>query len=302
MPYMSALIDMKETVRRLIDHLSMLTVTIGERSMFSPRKLDDTASYIESTYRGIGLEVELEPFSCNGFTASNVIGVSRPSGSAPRLYLIGAHYDSAFGTVGADDNASAVAVQMEVARQLHEIRRGKEVPVQVKFVSFALEEYPAYAISPMGSRVHAKGMKARKEDLDGMICLEMVGYCCHLPGSQKLPFPLKFMGYPRQGDFIAIVGNHRSKVLMRNIYTSFARNPDLPAQTLRVPFNGWILPAVRRSDHASFWNEGFAAVMVTDSSFFRNPNYHLPCDTMATLDLEFMARVVESLLIFLLSG
>jgi Zn-dependent M28 family amino/carboxypeptidase len=299
---MTQLIDMNKTVRNLIDHLSMLTVTIGERNMFSPDKLDDTARYIESVYRGIGLEVRLEDYPCYGFTARNVAGLSRPSASPSKLYLLGAHYDCVLGTVGADDNASAVAVQMEVARQLHEISRSREVPVQVKFVAFAMEEYPAYATSPMGSRVHAKGMNARKEKLDGMICLEMVGYCCNEPGCQKLPFPLQYMGFPRQGNFIAIVGNNRSRELMRDMHTGFSKNPGLPVQTLRVPLNGWILRAVRRSDHASFWNEGFPAVMFTYSSFFRNPNYHLPSDTMATLDLEFMARVVESLLIFLLSS
>jgi len=299
---MTVLIDKQETVRQLSDHLSMLTVTIGERSFFRPDKLDETARYIESVYRGIGLEVSAEDYPCHDFTAANVIGVSGPAAPPSRFYLVGAHYDCVLGTVGADDNASAVAVQMETARQLHKLRGSREIPVQVKFVSFALEEYPAYATSRMGSRVHAKGMKARKEKLDGMICLEMVGYCCNQPGSQKLPFPLQFMGYPRQGDFIAIVGNRRSKELMRDISAGFAKNPALPVQTLLAPLNGWILPAVRLSDHAPFWNEGFPAVMVTDSSFFRNPHYHLPSDTMATLDLDFMAEVVESLLIFLLSG
>jgi Zn-dependent M28 family amino/carboxypeptidase len=299
---MAALIDRKETVRHLVDHLSMLTETIGERSMFSPGKLYETAQYIESVYRGIGLEVGVEQYPCNGFTAANVIGVSGPSGSFSKEYLVGAHYDCVLGTVGADDNASAVAVQMEVARRLHEIRKGREAPARVKFVSFALEEHPAYATSRMGSRVHAKGMKARKERLDGMICLEMVGYCCHQPGCQKFPFPLQFMGYPREGNFIAVVGNRRSRELTRNIAASFEDNPDLPVQTLTVPFNGWIVPSVRLSDHAPFWNEGYAAVMITDSSFFRNPNYHLPSDTMATLDFEFMAGLVESLVRFLLSG
>jgi Zn-dependent M28 family amino/carboxypeptidase len=299
---MTQLIDMKETIRHLIDHLSMLTVTIGERNMFSPDKLDDTAKYIESVYRGIGLEAGLESFPFNGFIANNVVAVSRPSAPPAKLYLLGAHYDCVLGTVGADDNASAVAVQMEVARQLEEIRRRREVPVQVKFVSFAMEEYPAYATSPMGSRVHAKGMKARKEKLDGMICLEMVGYCCNEPGCQKLPFPLQYMGFPSEGNFIAIVGNGRSRELIRDMHTGFSKNPEIPVHTLTIPLNGWILHAVRRSDHASFWNEGFPAVMVTDTSFFRNPNYHLPSDTVATLDLEFMARVVESLLIFLLSS
>ncbi|MFZ2448422.1 MAG: M28 family peptidase [Syntrophobacteraceae bacterium] len=293
------MIDFKETVRRLIDHLTVLTVTIGERAMFSPDKLEAAAHYIESAYRLSGLDVEREDYPCTGYTATNVVAFSDPSGGAAAgHYLVGAHYDSVLGTVGADDNASAVAVQLEVARQLHAMRAARDIPVSVKFVSFALEEHPAYATRFMGSRVHAKGMKARREKLDGMICLEMVGYTCDRPGCQKYPFPLGRMNYPKRGDYIGIVGNLKSRKLVRGLYESFGKNPALPVVSLTVPLNGWILPAVRLSDHASFWNERFPAVMVTDSAFFRNPNYHLPSDTMNTLDFEFMARLVQSLLIF----
>lgn len=296
----AGLIDREETMRRLADHLKALTVTIGERNMFSPDKLRAAAGYIESVQRQSGLEVELEHFPCNDFTATNVVAFSNPSGSAPtRRYILGAHYDCVLGTVGADDNASSVAVQLEAARQLHILRRSA-IPVAVKFVSFALEEYPAYA-TRMGSRVHAKGMKASKEETDGMICLEMVGYACDSPGCQRYPFPLSLMNYPKRGDYIAIVGNFGSRKLVRELFTSFGKNPALPAIQLMAPLNGWVMPPVRFSDHAPFWNERFPAVMVTDSAFFRNPNYHLPADTMETLDYDFMARLVESLLIFFLS-
>ena len=291
---------MKETIRRLIDHMEMLTVTIGERSMFSPDKLAAAAYYIQSIYGLSGLRVELEKYPCTGYEAENVVAYSNPAGPVVRNYLVGAHYDCVLGTVGADDNAGAVAVQLEVARQLHAMRSKREIPVGVKFVSFALEEHPAYATRYMGSRVHAKGMRARNEKIDGMLCLEMVGYFCGTPGCQRYPVPLVWMNYPKQGDFIAVVGNFKSRKLTGSIVSGFRKNPALPVQSLTVPLNGWILPAVRLSDHAPFWNERFPAVMITDSAFFRNPHYHLPSDTMDKLDFEKMARLVESLLIFFL--
>ncbi len=296
-----SIIDHRDTCRHLVEHLTALTIDIGERSFFSPDKLIETAEYVRAVHAENGLPVQFEPYPCNDYTVYNVVAVSTPAGEPSGRYLIGAHYDCVFGTVGADDNASAVAVQLEVARQLHSMRRGRKIPVAVKFVSFALEEYPAYWSDCMGSRVHAAGMKARREKLDGMICLEMVGYCCRAPGCQKYPLPLRLLGYPVQGDFIAVVGNGASKGLVRDVSTSFSTNPRLPVHTLTVPLNGWILPSVRRSDQASFWSEGYKAVMISDSAFFRNWNYHLPCDTMDTLDIDFMAQVVESLLGFLLS-
>jgi Zn-dependent M28 family amino/carboxypeptidase len=153
----------------------------------------------------------------------------------------------------------------------------------------------------MGSRVYAKMARTQKEKIDGMICLEMVGYACHEPGCQNYPFPLMFLDYPKQGDFIGIVNNFKSRGFAQRLVEQFEKNRQLPAVKLTVPFNGWIMPAVRLSDHASFWDQGFKAVMVTDSAFFRNPYYHTAADTMDKLDFEFMAEVVQSLLLFFLS-
>jgi len=151
----------------------------------------------------------------------------------------------------------------------------------------------------MGSRVYADQARRRNERIDAMLCLEMVGYTCSEPGCQSYPFPLMFLGYPREGNFVGIVGNFDSRRLTRSIFNSFRKNPGLPAIKLTVPFNGWIMPAVRLSDHASFWDEGFKAVMITDSAFYRNPHYHLPSDTMGKLNYRFMAELVESLVTFL---
>ena len=202
---------------------------------------------------------------------------------------------------GADDNASGVAVQLEVARALAEYSQTRSLMHQVRFVSFALEEPPVYGTSAMGSRVYARKARRQGERIDGMICLEMVGYACHEPGCQNYPFPLMFMDYPKTGNFIGIVSNFKSRGFAKDLVTQFQNNEDLPVVKLTVPFNGYIMPAVRLSDHASFWDKGYKAVMVTDSAFFRNPYYHTAADTMDKLDFEFMAEVVESLVMFFLS-
>jgi len=209
-----------------------------------------------------------------------------------------AHYDSVAGTVGADDNASAVAVLLETARIMQAGVAGEGGDLDITFVAFTLEEPPVYGTPYMGSRVYADRAKKESVSIDGMICLEMVGYTCIEPGCQHYPFPLQFLGYPKEGTFIGIVGNVNSLGLTRRLRKSFQHNPNLPVVSLTVPLNGWIMPAVRLSDHASFWSKGYRAVMLTDSAFFRNPHYHLPSDTMKTLDFSYMAELVQSLVGF----
>jgi Zn-dependent M28 family amino/carboxypeptidase len=150
----------------------------------------------------------------------------------------------------------------------------------------------------MGSRVYAKKARNENEEITGMICLEMVGYACYESGCQGYPFPLMFFGYPKKGNFIGIVGNSKSKNFTQSLVSAFSKNFDLPVVKLNVPLNGRILPSVRLSDHASFWDQGFKAVMITDSAFYRNPYYHTALDTMEKLDYRFMAELVESLMIF----
>lgn len=299
------MIDVRETAERLQTHVSILTKDIGERSVRLPGKLERTAAYIESFYTGIGLGVRREIYDGGTDTVANMVAEFSFSENPSRRYIVGAHYDSLGGTVGADDNASAVAVQLETARQLMALkgREAQDLPddLSVVFVSFALEEPPAFGTRHMGSRVYAKKAKTTGEKIDGMICLEMVGYACHQPGCQQYPFPLKFLGYPEAGDFIGIVGNIRSRGLTRSLFAAFRKNPELPVIKLSVPLSGWLMPSVRLSDHASFWDQGFPAVMVTDTAFYRNPNYHLTSDTADTLDYRFMTELVKSLVVFFTS-
>lgn len=293
------MIDLQETFEQLRLHMKMLTVTIGERSVRRPDNLEKARAYIDSSYRALGLAVENQAYDYEDLTVANVVAEIDAQEASTRIYLLGAHYDSVTGTVGADDNAAAIAVQLETARWLKKMAEVRKVDVKVKFVSFVLEEPPTYATRHMGSRVYARNARSQGERIDGMICLEMVGYYCDEPGCQNYPFPLMFMNYPKAGNFIGIVGNSGSRELTRSMEKAFRKNPELPVVTLTVPLNGWIMPAIRLSDHSSFWNEGYQAVMVTDSAFYRNPNYHLSSDTMDTLDFRRMAELVHSLVTFL---
>jgi len=292
------MIDVQQTGERLRAHLQALTVTIGERSVRLPNNLNKTVEYITSFYKDIGISVNHEPYNYQDLKVANVVAEISSGSNPSHKYIVGAHYDSVSGTVGADDNASAIAVQLETARNLKALLNQKELDLGVKFVSFALEEPPVYGTRYMGSRVYAENARIENEKIDGMICLEMVGYACYEPGCQQYPFPLQFFGYPKEGNFIGIVGNIKSYGFTKALFNGFQNNRDLLVIKLSVPFNGWVLPAIRLSDHASFWDKGFKAVMITDSAFFRNPHYHLPSDTMDKLDCRFMAELVESLMLF----
>ncbi len=296
------MIDTHDTTERLRKHLEVLTVTIGERSVANLPNLQRAADYIAACLTDSGLSVQPERYRYRLHTVANLLAEIPARQALRRRYILGAHYDSVAGTVGADDNASAVAVMLEVARQLNSRREAVAPNLALQLAAFALEEPPAYETGSMGSRVRAQRARRGRERVDGMLCLEMVGYTCNGPGSQDYPLPLVFKKFPREGNFIGIVGDFRSRGLTRRLHRTFQRNPALPAVKLTVPLRGWLLPAVRLSDHSSFWDHGFKAVMITDTAFFRNPHYHTPADTMEKLDYRFMAELVRSLVMFFQNG
>lgn len=258
---------------------------IGERTVRSGG-LAAAEGFLLRALQASGLAVQRQAYSAFGAEVANLVVDIGPPGDAP--LIVGAHYDTVPGTEGADDNGSAVCVLLALARRL--AQRPPAVPVRL--VAFTLEEAPAFATGNQGSRVFVREMKRAGQRPRGAIVLEMVGYTAP---EQAYPGPLRLAGYPSSGDFIGIVGNRRSRRLLQETANGFRRNPVLPVETLTVPFDGAILPAVRLSDHASFWDARWPAVMVTDTAFFRNPHYHLPGDRIETLDFDFMARLVDSL-------
>ncbi len=266
-----------QRLRRILD------VIVGERSPSSSvRHLAAVESFIEKELGSYGLSVESGYFSYRGKNFRNIVGRQSPQ-RGTSLIILGAHFDSVQGTPGADDNASGVAVLLEAARLLSRAR----LRSQVLFCAFNLEE-----LNMIGSSYLAKKLKSAGAKVDAMISLEMVGYTDLNPGSQKYPFGLKAF-YPERGDFIGVIGNWNSASLLRTVARQMRHVQGFPVETLSVPGNGGLIPAVRLSDHSPFWDAGYPALMITDTSFFRNPHYHGPTDTLETLNLDFMAKVCE---------
>jgi Zn-dependent M28 family amino/carboxypeptidase len=263
-----------------------LQVIVGERSPFSGRRHLTTAeNFIEKELASYGLKVESDYFSYRGTNFRNIVGRSSAQRGAS-LVILGAHFDSVPGTPGADDNASGVAVLLEAARLLSRTRLRSEV----FFCTFNLEE-----LNMIGSSHFAKKLKSAGTKVDAMVSLEMVGYTDSRPGSQKYPIGLGAF-YPDRGDFIGVIGNWNSSSLLRRFARQMRQVRGLPVETLSVPGNGGLIPAVRLSDHSPFWDAGYPAIMVTDTSFFRNPHYHGTTDTLETLNLDFMAKICEGVI------
>jgi Zn-dependent M28 family amino/carboxypeptidase len=198
--------------------------------------------------------------------------------------LIAAHYDAVPGTLGADDNATGVAVLIELAKNF----ATEPMRYPLRLVAFDMEEYGL-----LGSADYVALLRQQKQPLRLMMSLEMLGYKDSQPNSQSYPPPLERF-YPNRGDFIALIGNWRTIPDLIRISRSI-RNIGVASQWLPVPNRGLIVPQTRLSDHAPFWDAGYPAIMVTDTAFLRNPHYHKPSDTIATLDLDFLTGVCEGL-------
>ena len=260
-----------------------LEAIVGERSPFSGRRhLAAVEKFVEEEFAGYGLRVWSDYFSYRGARFRNVIA-RRESREERAVTILGAHLDSVPGTPGADDNASGLAVLLECAR----ILARSKTSVQLQYCAFNLEE-----LNMIGSTAFAKKLKSARAQVKAMVSLEMVGYKDRRSGSQQYPLGLGWM-YPERGDFIGVIGNWNSNTLLRRFAHGMRQTPGLPVETLSVPGNGILIPAVRLSDHSPFWDEGYPALMVTDTSFYRNPHYHRATDTIDTLDIEFMAKVCE---------
>ncbi|MEG4392784.1 M28 family peptidase [Microcoleus sp. BROC3] len=198
--------------------------------------------------------------------------------------VIGAHYDTVPGSPGADDNATGVAVLLELARDI----ASAPLKYPVQLVAFDMEEYGYF-----GSSHHAAKYKQQQESIRLMISLEMLGYCRHTPNSQSYPAGLKYF-YPNSGNFIALIGTLRTVPDLINL-SGKIRKSGQPCEWLSVPNRGLIVPDTRRSDHVPFWDNGYPAIMVTDTANMRNPHYHRESDRIETLDLDFLAGVCQGL-------
>jgi len=283
------------TAARLRRTVETLAVKIGERNHNLPNKLSAAEAFVRKELSTAGYEVHVQqypvtppgwPKSLIGRNFEVVVPAAAPD--APVL-VIGAHYDSAPSTPGADDNASGTAVLLELARRFHGKGGGS---AELRFVAFGTEEPPYFWTDQMGSVAHARALRKEGRRVLGMASLEMLGFYSDEPGSQRYPRVISWF-YPKTADFIAVVGTwgKSSRFLRR-----FASGLKPPAGTRvlasRLPR---LVREINLSDHASYWKEGFPAVMVTDTSFLRYADYHALSDTPEKLDYARMADVTTGL-------
>ncbi len=270
---------------RLEAHVRYLSESCHPRHHLARENQAKAMAYIEARFREAGGRIERQKFATPSGDYENVIAHFGPE-TAPR-YVIGAHFDTCGVQPGADDNASGVAGLLELAALL-----GKEnsLPAGFELVAYNLEEPPFFGGPHMGSAVHARRLKEQNVTVALMLSLEMIGYFKDTRGSQSYPLPLLGLLYPSKANFIALVGRWDQRSVVSGFKRACVGTADIPVVSIAAPS---FVPAIDFSDHRNYWAGGYPALMITDTSFLRNPHYHQPTDTPDTLDYHRMAEVVR---------
>ena len=280
-------VGQKSIREELVCDVGKLAGEIGERNIWSYQNLAAAADFIEASLTDSGYKINRQNFFVEGKTCSNIETEVSGTKVAKEIVVIGAHYDTIFDSPGADDNGSGVAAVLALARQF----AGQSPTRTLRFVLFANEEPPFFQTKDMGSLIYVKNCKIRNDNIAAMLCLESIGYYSEQPNSQEYPFPYNYM-YPSTGNFIGFVSNLSSRKLLYKVIASFRRNCKFPSQGGVAP---GLVPGIAWSDHWSFWQQGYPAVMVTDTAPFRYPYYHGPEDTADRIRYDHLTRVVSGL-------
>ena len=283
-PLSTAEIALRDHLRQ---HVQILAGAIGERHIWRPAALEQAVRHIEATWYGQGYKVARQPFAVNGQTVYNLEAELPGDSRRDEIVLVGAHYDPVPGSPGANDNTTGTAAVLEMARLLG----GQRLPRTVRFVAFVNEEAPFFQHDAMGSWLYARRSRARGEQIVAMLSIETIGYYSDAVGSQHYPFPFGLF-YPRTGNFVGFVGNIASRTLVRRSIAAFRRHTAFPSEGVAAP--GW-MTGIGWSDHWAFWQEGYPALMVTDTALFRYAPYHTRADTPEQISYDRMARVVAGL-------
>jgi len=265
----------------------IVAIASREHNMEHPIALEAAAKEIERVLAALGYPVSAQRFSTPLGEARNIEVEIAGGALAREIVLVGAHYDSVAGSPGANDNGSGVAALLELARLMRDAKPARTL----RLVWFVNEEPPYYKGEDMGSRRYARRSRARGENIVAMLSVETVGYYSEREGSQRYPFPLGFF-YPARGDFLAFVSNLGSRALMHEAIMAFRRRAEFPSEGVAAPA---FIPGVDWSDHASFWEQGYPALMLTDTAPYRYPWYHSAQDTPDKVDYARLARVVRGL-------
>ncbi|WP_238987008.1 M28 family peptidase [Lyngbya aestuarii] len=267
--------------------VKILAQEIGERNYLNPANLKASADFLETEFLGCGYQVQRQAYQVNDQTFENLAVEIKGSDHPDEIIVIGGHYDSVGGCPGANDNGSGAAAVLELAR----LFAPKKPARTLRFVEFVNEEPPFAMTENMGSLVYARYCKQSQDNIVGMLSLETMGYYSEELGSQRFPFPLGNF-YPSTGNYIAFVTHLKSAALVRQIVGSFRRHTQFPSEGAAVP---GLVTGISYSDHWSFWEQGYPAVMVTDTAMFRYPYYHAWNDTPEQVNYEYLARVVAGL-------
>lgn len=276
-----------DATARLSAHVEVLAGAIGERHMWRPTALCQAADYIRQTFAACAYTPVAHAYELHGIRVENLEAVLPGSTRPGQALVVGAHYDSVPECPGANDNGTGVAAVLELARRF----AGRPRPRSIRFVAFVNEEPPWFRTPSMGSAVYATAARERGDDIVGMLSLETIGYYSDEPDSQRYPPPLNLL-YSSIGNFIGFVSNVRSAPLLRRAARAFKARSDFPIRTAAAPA---AIPGIGWSDHWSFWQAGYPALMVTDTAPYRYPWYHTPEDTPDRISLGRFAEVVDGL-------
>ena len=259
---------------------------IGERNMWHYPQLNAAADFIEDSFSRSGLRTRRDAYDMHGRQCHNI--EAEVPGAHREILLIGAHYDSVFGSPGANDNGTGVAATLALARRF----AGKKPKHTLRFVTFVNEEPPYFLSDEMGSFIYAGRCKAHGDKISAMISLETIGYFSDAPHSQQYPSPGLGIFYPRVGNFIGFVSNVHSRALLRRVVALFRKQAKIPSEGAALPA---FIPGVSWSDQWSFWQHGYPGIMVTDTAPFRYPDYHSATDTPDKLDYDRFTLVVSGI-------
>ncbi|MBC5773078.1 M28 family peptidase [Pontibacter sp. KCTC 32443] len=278
---------MKANTRRLYADVEFLTSQTPPRNYRNLGTLEEAARYIGEEFSKAGAAPEVQKWVADGNEYKNIIASYNPQKN--RRLIVGAHYDVCGDQPGADDNASAVAGLLELARLT--FAQQPELDYRIDFLAYCLEEPPYYATGLMGSYIHARSLHDDKVDVIGMICLEMIGYFSDEPESQPFPSPELAKLYPHVANFIIVVGIEKYAAFNNKVHQLMSEDSGIDVQVIHFPVGEGL---AGMSDQRNYWKFGYKALMINDSSFIRNPNYHMPTDTIETLDFAKMTEVVNS--------
>lgn len=267
-------------------HLLALTDLPEFRNSDHVNQLNSVADYIQKTFLKYSDSVRFQEYKVDGKIYKNVIA-SFGTHHQKRI-IVGAHYDVCGDQKGADDNASGTTALLELARLL----KGEKLDYRIDLVAYTLEEPPFFRTENMGSFIHAKYLKDNNIDVFGMISVEMIGYFSDQPNSQDYPLGILSWVYGDKGDFITLVKNFNAGKFANSFNNTFKKSGQIKTVTFTGPAS---LQGIDFSDHLNYWKFGYSALMITDTSFFRNKNYHQPTDIVESLDIPRMCNVIDGL-------